>query len=125
MNGGNQTINGNGVVDTLITNGGTSDVLTVADVGANCGGATNFQFGSVNLGADYVNANTLFAGGNQGNLLWTPAARTLRIRLAAGNGSQTGVAASIPVYTPSTALRDLAGNAMTATAFSAPAASQF
>jgi hypothetical protein len=123
--GANETINGNGVVDTLISNAGTSDVLTVADVGANCGGATNFQFGSVNLAADYVNANTLFAGGNQGRLRWTPATRTLQIRLANGNGSQTGVAASIPVYTPSTALKDLAGNTMAATPFSAPAATRF
>ena len=124
-NGSNQTINGNGVVDTLITDGGASDVLTVADVGANCGGATNFRFGSVNLAANYVNANTLFAGGNQGRLVWDPTARTLQVRLAANNGSQTGVALSIPVYTPDTALRDLAGNTMTATAFSAPAASRF
>ncbi len=123
--GANETINGNGVVDTRISNSGASDVLTVADVGANCGGATNFQFGSVNLAADYVNANTLFAGGNQGRLRWTPAARTLQIRLATGTGSQMGVAVSIPVYTPSTALKDLAGNTMAATPFSAPAASGF
>ena len=37
-NGSTQTINGSGVVDTLISDGGGSDVLTVADVGANCGG---------------------------------------------------------------------------------------
>jgi hypothetical protein len=99
--------------------------LTVADVGAaNCG-ATNFRFGSVDLGANYVNANTLFSGGNQGSLVWNPIARTLTIRLASGNGSQTGVGASTPVYTPSTALEDLAGNTMAATAFSAPGTSRF
>ncbi len=54
-NGSTQTINGNGVVDVLIANGGAADVLTVADVGAaNCGGSTNFRFGSVNLAEDYV-----------------------------------------------------------------------
>ena len=72
-----------------------------------------------------MSANTLFAGGTQGRLTWSPTARTLTIRLATGNGSQQGVAASIPVYTPDTALKDLAGNTMAATAFSAPTTSRF
>jgi hypothetical protein len=123
-NSGNQTINGNNVVDTLIADGGANDVLTVADVGANCGGPTNFAFGSVNLQANYVSANTLFQG-LQGRLRWTPGARTLQIRLATGIGSESSVGLSTPIYTPSTALRDQAGNTMTATPFSAPATSRF
>jgi hypothetical protein len=76
-----------------------------------------------------VNANTTFSGtsSNQGKLTWDPAAKTLTITLGAGTGSQTGVAASTPIYTPSTALKDLAspGNAMAANLFSAPATSRF
>jgi hypothetical protein len=128
-NGSTQTITGNNVVDVLITNNGSADVLTIADVGSNCGGSTNFAFGSLNLGANYVNANTTFSGtsGNQGKLTWDPAAKTLTITLGAGTGSQTGVGVSTPIYTPSTALADLAtpGNTMAATAFSAPATSRF
>jgi hypothetical protein len=128
-NSGTQTVTGGNVVDVLITDNGSADVLTVADVGSNCGGATNFKFGSVNLAANYVNANTTFSGtsSNQGKLTWDPAAKTLTITLGAGTGSQTGVAASTPIYTPSTALKDLAspGNAMAANLFSAPATSRF
>ena len=128
-NGSNQTIAGNGVVDVLISNNGANDVLTVADVGANCGGSTNFKFGSVNLAADYVNADTMFSGNgvNQGRLTWNPTSNTLTITLGGGSGSQTGVAASTPIYTPDAALKDLASpaNFMTATAFTAPGTSRF
>jgi hypothetical protein len=126
-NGSTQTIQGNGVVDVLITNNGANDVLTIADVGSNCGGL--FRFGSVDLAANYVNANTMFSGsgGNQGQLRWNPSANTLTITLGAGTGSQTGVPPSAPVYTPNAALRDLASpaNTMSATAFTAPATSRF
>jgi hypothetical protein len=128
-NVGTQTISGGNVVDVLITDNGSADLLTVADVGSNCGGSTNFKFGSVNLAANYVNANTTFSGtsSSQGKLTWNPSTNTLTITLGAGTGSQTGVAASTPIYTPSTALKDLAtpGNAMAANPFSAPATSRF
>ena len=45
--------------------------------------------------------------------------------MAAGNGSQMGVGVSTPVYTPSTALEDMAGNTMAAAPFSAPGTSRF
>jgi hypothetical protein len=128
-NVGTQTISGGNVVDVLITNNASSDVLTVADVGSNCGGSTNFKFGSVNLAANYVSANTIFSGtsSSQGKLAWNPSTNALTITLGAGSGSQTGVAASTPIYTPSTGLEDLAspGNAMAANPFSAPATSRF
>ena len=128
-NSGTQSITGGNVVDVLITDNGAADVLTVADVGSNCGGSTNFKFGSVSLAANYVNANTTFSGtsSNQGKLTWDPAAKTLTITLGAGTGSQTGVAVSTPIYTPNAALKDLAspGNGMAATPFSAPATSRF
>jgi hypothetical protein len=127
-NGSTQTITGNNVVDVLVTNSGSADILTIADVGSNCGGSTNFKFGTVNLNANYVNANTTFSGtgGNQGKLTWDPSANTLTITLGAGSGL-SGVASSTPIYTPSTALDDLAspGNAMAAMPFSAPATSRF
>jgi hypothetical protein len=128
-NGSTQTIAGNSVVDVLIANAGANDVLTVANVGANCGGATSFRFGSVALGANYVAGNTTFSGNgiNQGVLTWSPTARTLTITLGNGSGSQSNVAASTPVYTPSALLEDLVTppNTMSATAFSAPATSRF
>ena len=128
-NSGTQTITGGNVVDVLITDNGSADVLTVADVASNCGGATNFKFGSVNLAANYVNANTTFSGtsSNQAKLTWDPAAKTLTITLGAGTGSQTGVAVSTPIYTPNAGLKDLAspGNTMAASPFSAPATSRF
>ena len=126
---GTQVISGNNVVSVLITNNGSADVLTISGVGSNCGGSTNFKFGSVNLATNYVNANTTFSGtsSNRGKLTWDPGAKTLTITLGAGTGSQSGVAVSTPIYTPSTALKDLAspGNTMAATPFSAPATSRF
>ncbi len=128
-NGSPQTINGNNVVGVTITNSGSSDILSITAVGANCGGSSNFKFGSVNLAADYVNANTVFSGtgASQGSLVWNPSANTLTITLGTGLGSQTNVPASTPVYTPDTVLKDLASpaNTMSATAFSAPATSRF
>ena len=128
-NGATQTISGNNVVDVFITNNGSADVLTIADVGSNCGVSTNFRFGSVNLGANYMSADATFAGtgANQGRLSWSPTTNSLTITLGQGSGSQTGVALSTPNYTPSTALDDLAtpSNTMAATPFSAPATSRF
>jgi hypothetical protein len=127
-NGSTQTLGGNGVVDVLITDTGANDVLTVADVGAaNCGGAANFRFGSVNLAEDYVDENELFLGNNanQSTLVWSPTARTLTITLGSGNGSERNVPVSAPIYTPNAALRDLAGNTMAAVAFTALTTSRF
>jgi hypothetical protein len=104
-------------------------VLTVADVGSNCGRSINFEFGSLNLAANYVSANTMFTGTStsQGKLSWNPSAKTLIITLGGGSGSLTGVAAATPIYTPTTGLEDLAspGNSMAAAPFSASATSRF
>jgi hypothetical protein len=131
-NTGNQILGAstNMEVDVLISDGGASDVLTIADVGSNCGGSTNFKFGSVSLAANYVNANTTFTGNGTANrsvLTWNPTARTLTIRLGGGSGSQTGVAVSTPSCTPNTALKDLATVANNApnSPFAAPATSRF
>ena len=85
----------------LIDENGTSDLLRVVDVGANCGGAPNFRFGSVNLAQDYVSADVTFTGNNnnQSTLVWSPTACTLTITLGSGNGQRTNVPASAPIYT--------------------------
>jgi hypothetical protein len=126
-NGSTQTVGGNGTVDVLVDDTGTSDLLRVVDVGANCGGAGNFRFGQVNLAQNYVTADVTFTGnnGNQSVLTWSPATSTLTITLGAGNGQLTNVPASAPIYTPDSGLRDLAGNAIVATAFTAPTTSRF
>jgi Bacterial Ig-like domain (group 3) len=128
-NGSTQTLTGNGVVDVLITNSGSNDVLSILNVGSNCGGGANFRFGSVALGQNYVTSNTTFSGNNANAsvLTWNPTARTLTITLGTGDGSQSNVPASIPVYTPNALLDDLAtpGNSIVTTPFSAPATSRF
>ncbi len=128
-NSGTQTLTGNGVVDVLIDDNGANDVLSIANVGANCGGATSFRFGSVALGQNYVSSDTTFTGNNANAsvLTWDPVARTLTITLGNGNGNQTNVPASTPVYTPDALLDDLASpaNLIVASPFSAPAASRF
>jgi hypothetical protein len=128
-NSGTKVISGDNVVSVLITNKGSADVLTISGVGSNYGGSTNLTFGSVNLAANYVNANTTFVGtsGNEGKVTWSPPASTLTITLGAGTGSQSGVAVSTPIHTPSTALKDLAsaGTRWPQTPFSAPATSRF
>jgi hypothetical protein len=126
-NGSNQTVGGNGTVDVLVDENGTSDLLRVVDVGANCGGAGSFRFGQVNLAQNYVTADVTFTGNNgaQSLLAWNPTARSLTVTLGAGNGQLTNVPASAPVYTPDSGIRDLAGNAIVATAFTAPATSRF
>jgi hypothetical protein len=114
-------------VDVLVDENGTSDLLRVVDVGANCGGAGSFRFGQVNLAQNYVTADVTFTGNNgaQSLLAWNPTARSLTVTLGAGNGQLTNVPASAPVYTPDSGIRDLAGNAIVATAFTAPATSRF
>ena len=127
VNGSTQTLGGNGTVDVLIDENGSNDLLRVVDVGANCGGAGNFRFGSVNLAQDYVSADVTFTGNNdnQSTLVWSPTTFTLTITLGSGNGQRTNVPASAPIYTPDAALRDLAGNTIVAAAFTAPATSRF
>ena len=127
VNGSTQSLGGNGTVDVLIDENGTSDLLRVVDVGANCGGAPNFRFGSLNLAQDYVSADVTFTGNNnnQSTLVWSPTACTLTITLGSGNGQRTNVPVSAPIYTADAALRDLAGNAIVTAPFTAPATSQF
>ena len=128
--GATETLSGSMVVDILTTNNASNDVLTIADVtSANCGGAANFRFGSVNLAGDYVSTNATFTANGAANnsvLTWNHTTKTLTIELGNASGPvNSGVGLSAPIYTPSTLIKDLAGNFMTATAFTAPGTSSF
>jgi hypothetical protein len=118
-----QTISGAAIV-VQIANTGANDTLTISSVGTNCGGT--FHFGSVALGGDYVTATTTFSSALRGRLQWNPTAKTLQIRLGTASGAVlTGVTAGTPVYTPDSALKDPAGNAIATSPFSAPGTSRF
>jgi hypothetical protein len=128
-NGSNQTLSGNNVVVVQIADTSTNDTLTVTSVGsANCGGAANFKLGSVQLGGDYVASTRTFSGSStsQSQLAWNPTAHTLTITLGSPSGlTNLLVAAGRPTYTPSTSLRDVAGNAINSAAFSPSGTSGF
>jgi hypothetical protein len=114
-NSGSQTLNGNGQVVVTITNNAANDTLTVATTS----GCT-LNFGSVALSADYVAATRTFSGNgsNASSVVWNPTTKTLTITLGNPSGTRnTGVAASVPSYTASTALKDLAGNSIGAGPF--------
>jgi hypothetical protein len=120
-NSGTQSLAG---VTVLITQSGTNDILSISAVGAgSCGGATNFHLDSVALGRNYVTANRTFSSSQ---ITWDPAARTLTVRLGTASGSvRTGVGLGTPTYTPSGSLKDIAGNTIVTSAFSAPGTSRF
>jgi hypothetical protein len=120
-NSGSQTLAG---VTVSIAQSGSNDILSISAVGAgSCGGTTNFHLTSVALGRNYVTADRTFSGSQ---ITWDPTARTLSIRLGTASGSvRTGVAVGTPTYTPSGSLKDIAGNTIVTSAFSAPGTSRF
>jgi hypothetical protein len=126
-NGATRTISSSSVI-IQIADTGSNDTLTVSAVGAgNCGGTGNFQLGSIALGGNYVTGTRAFGGATASQISWTPGTRRLTITLGtpAGGTSNGGVAAATPVYTPSSSLKDIAGNTINTSAFSAPATSRF
>jgi hypothetical protein len=124
-NTGTQTLSTG--VTIQIANTAGNDTLTVSAVGAsNCGGTANFHLGSITLGANYVNGTRTFGGATPSQITWDPTAHTLTIKLGTASGTvRTNVAAGTPTYTPSSSLKDLAGNTIVTSAFSAPATSRF
>jgi Chitobiase/beta-hexosaminidase C-terminal domain len=125
-NTGNQTLTGASIV-AQITDTGSNDTLTITAVGAaNCGGTGNFHLGSITLGGNYVGATRTFSGA-QSQLTWNPTSQTLTVRLGTPSGgiANTGIAVGTPTYTPSSSLEDIAGNTITTSPFSPPAASRF
>jgi hypothetical protein len=122
-NGTTQTISGSAIVVQIADNG-ANDTLTISSVGTNCGGT--FHFGSVALGGNYVTATRTFSSASRGRIQWNPTTRTLQIRLGTASGSVlTGVGAGTPVYTPDSALKDIPGNSIVTSPFSAPGTSRF
>ena len=97
-NTGIQTLSGNGQVVITVTNSGTSDVITVATSGC------TFHLGSIDTNADYVSGTATYSGTGTGaaRLTWDPTARTLTLTFGSRTSGtrRTGVAASVPDYTP-------------------------
>jgi hypothetical protein len=124
-NSGTQSL-ANSSVRVQIT---TADVLTITQVGSNCGGTANFNFGSVALGSDYVSGSTRTFGSSLVNstITWTPGTRTLVIKLGAASGGTSNllVSAGTPTYTPSASLKDIAGNTINTSPFSPSGTSRF
>jgi hypothetical protein len=125
-NSGTQSISGTGVVVIQIADSGSNDTLTVTSVGSsNCGGSANFHLGSITLGGDYVAATRTFAG-SKAAITWDPTARTLTLTLDNASGAvNSGIAAGTPTYTPSSSLKDMAGNTINTSAFSPSGTSRF
>jgi hypothetical protein len=111
--GSTKTLSGGNVVVT-ITDHGTDDTFSVSTTS----GCT-LRFGSVALNANYVTSTVNFSGNgsNASSVSWNPTTNQLTITLGNGNGQSTGVVASVPSYTPDSALKDLAGNTVSAGPF--------
>jgi hypothetical protein len=103
------SITGNGEVTVTISNNGSNpndDFLTVAVTG-NC--ANDFNFGTINLGANYTPSAVTFSGngGNKSTIVWTPATFTMTIMLGSPTGSLVSAASSTGLsYTPDSAIQD-------------------
>ena len=124
----------NNDVTVTITDGGSSDPDTVAMTVGSCSGG--FNFGTIALGESgsatgYItgNGSVRFRGtgsaANRSTVAWDSANLRLTIKLGTAdpqNGGTAAVgAASRATYTPSSAIKDPAGHAITGTA-SSPAA---
>jgi hypothetical protein len=122
-NNNNPSITGTNAV-IQIADTGTNDTLTITAVTGACAGT--FHLGSIALGGNYVTGTRTYTGG-QTRIAWNRTAHTLLIRLGnpAGGAVNPNVGAGTPVYTPDSALKDLAGNSIVASPFSAPGTSRF
>jgi len=117
-NAGVQTLSANGLVVITVTNSGTSDLITVATTS----GCT-FHLGSIDTNADYVPTGTTTYSGtgtSASQLSWNPTARTLTLTFGSRSSGtrNTGVATSVPDYTPDPAIADLLGNTIAPGPFS-------
>lgn len=120
-----RTIGAGGGPSVTITNAGSNDVLSVTTTA--CGG--NFTLGSVALGANYVNTTTTFGGVTSNSISWSGQnanrVGTLTVTLGTGASPVTGVLPATPVYTPTTSVRDIAGNRLPATPVTTVGTSRF
>ncbi|MFL5896509.1 MAG: beta strand repeat-containing protein [Thermoleophilaceae bacterium] len=94
-----------------LTDAASNDVLTVYDIT----NATQVNLGSVALGGNYTSSSTTF-GLSNGPSTMLQSGAAITITLGGGASGTLNVAASAPVWTPSTAATDLAGNALTGVA---------
>jgi hypothetical protein len=100
-----------------ITNGNGSNNDTLSGITSP---TCTFNFGSVDLvSSGWVSTTRTFgATGTKSTVQWNAATKTLTITLGTASGAVgSGVANVVPVYTPSTAITDPAGNTMNATGF--------
>ncbi len=113
---GDQSLGGNGNVVVTITDGGANDTLTVT------AGTCTLHVGTVATGNNYVWTTSRFSGNgsNQSHVTWTASTRMLVIELGglASGGLNSGLFTGTAVYTPDTAIKDPAGNAVATTPFS-------
>jgi hypothetical protein len=98
----NQVLNGSNQVTATLTNGGTSDTITLAS------SACTLNFGTLSLGSTaYTTANVNFAGAGAAatTLSWNATTHQLTVKLgsASGAGAAT-VATSAVTYTPAAAI---------------------
>jgi prepilin-type N-terminal cleavage/methylation domain-containing protein len=115
---GTTALSGNGQVVVTVTDGtgATNDKLTVTTAS----GCT-FNFGTVDLGSTaYISAGNASFSGNGGNastIAWSSGTNTLTITLGtkSGSGVVAVVALSTAVYTPSAAIQDPYGTAVSGT----------
>lgn len=115
-----------------VADSGTNDTLSVG--GTPCGSSTAFNFGSLDLNADYVSGAASFHGaGGPGNasstISWNSATNELTITLgkkdASGNPFNTSVATSMPTYTVSPAVKDIDGNTVSPSSLTETTATRF
>jgi len=108
-------------VSLAFSNGSGNDRF-VAD-NTPCGGASALQLGTVYTGGNYVSGNVTFTSSSA---VWSPSTRTLTVTLGALSGGKVEVAATVspPQLQPGN-VTDLAGNAISATTFTAPTTSTF
>ena len=118
-NNSDQTLSGSWLVKVLVTNGlsGGNDTLSVSLFGnSKCAGV--FNFGTLNLGSpSYVSADETFSGGGSHETVvkWTSNTKTLLITLgsqSSSGGVGSNITSSTVVYTPSTSVKDVVGNAI-------------
>ena len=113
----------NDVVVSLNDGGASNDTLTVAS------GTCTLNFGSIDLGsASYVSGGSAVFSGNgssKSTVSWTASTRTLVVLLGGKvSGTTATVLTSTPIYT-SGAATDSAGNGISNSPFTLPAAKQF
>jgi hypothetical protein len=109
-----------------VADGGPNDTFTASSSACSSG----MHAGSITLGGNYVTATATWGNTSPGNNNSSVGVSGSTITftfggLNGGTANATAQPLGTAVYTPDTAITDAAGNAMTSTAFTAPATSRF